>query len=120
MSWLKSFGGYFAVLVIIVLSICVWGQHQKINGLSSALELSNGIIRQLQRNIRLSEEASQKYQERKEALQNEQARQQKIINDVLDSNKDWASEFLPESVLRLLGAETTDANPVPATGGAAQ
>ena len=120
MSLLKAYGTYLLGIAVIVMAACIWGQYSRIQSLNSALELSNGIIRQLQQSQELSEAASQKYQERKEALANEHARQQKIINDALDSNKDWAGEFLPASVLRLLGAETTDTGSVPATDGAAQ
>ena len=120
MSLLKSYGTYLLGIAVIVLAVCIWGQRQHIARLTYALDAANALVRQMQQSQELSEAASQKYQERKEALKNETERQKKIVNDALESDKDWASEFLPDSVLRLLGNEPAGADPVPATDGAAQ
>lgn len=120
MSLLKSYGVYVLGIAVIVLAVCIWGQRQHIERLTFALDTANALVRQLQQSQELSEAASQKYQERKEALKNETERQKKIVNDALESNKDWADEFLPASVLRLLGNETADPDTLPATDGAAQ
>lgn len=120
MSLLKSCGPVLTFIVIMCLFTAVYGYREHNRRLTTELDAANAIIRQLQQSQELSESASQKYSERKEALKNETARQQQIANDALESSKDWAGEFLPASVLRLLGNETADADTLPATDGAAR
>ena len=117
MSILSKYGAYIAIGTCLLLAAGAYGLQQENWRLVRELDAANAQIRQLQQAQALSEAASQKLTEHKEATREAQARQQAIVNDALQSNQSWADTFLPDDIIRMFKAATGSGD-VPPTSGA--
>lgn len=121
MSFLSKINPTYLLCVAGILLCCIcWFQQVQLDKTQHQLDVAMQTIQQYQQAQALTESANTKLTEHKEATRNEIARQQKITNEALETHKDWADAYLPESVLRLFSTETTTPDSVPSTDGASQ